>query len=630
MKLKKLISLALSTGILSSSILSGGAPLFAMLPSESWNLEEWVNKMKKRGSRLCLSKDLAQYEEPITKEFFEHMVDTMRKIAFESGGMAEFVEDAGYIANVLLANSDLAKYLYLYSDEELNGDTDAFNIMSNDHLEYSLYDMLFAIYWTTLRMYSCPLYKNPKTGAGIEGYDPFDNTVYTNILNRMLFCPEKCKNTDTLTAMNYNFLLAKVLINKYPKYAALRGTLPKLKQFMEEMYRSINAQKINLKKVNFKETDITFEHIINNPFFKITDKENGDLLTLPRCMEDRNQLLAYCKTRELGVAIVKIEKMFVQGCFMRTSIVSHFSSNEEIARSRRIERRRREEMKLAEKLKEEQKKEELKESSKIEYEKREKIHEEIKLKTTLKKEELKKQREAEKKALEESKLKKSDEELKKESEEIKNEQFRCFCESECARNSTYKVKSKKSSKSKQSCPEVDTKESVSSSESTSLSGSVSSSESSEISKHNLEDMFKTEGNSEVEMNMKDAAYSLYYEPSLFSNLEEKNDASTVKNIKKSIMEMIVSLHIGGTTYIKENFGKRKIINMSGCGQAKVDLYKKYANKLERIFKNCSEPVLYKFKVNCTKECRVAYFVDDKNKKIYVTDNIEHIDKGEKH
>lgn len=630
MKLKKLISLTLSTGILSSSIFSGGAPLFAMLPSESWNLEEWVNKMKKRGSRLCLSKDLAQYEEPITKEFFEHMVDTMRKIAFESGGMAELVEDAGYIANVLLANSDLAKYLFLYSDEELNGDTDAFNIMSNDHLEYSLYDMLFAIYWTTLRMYSCPLYKNPKTGEPIKAYDAFDGTTHMQILNKMLYCPEECKSTDTLTAMNYNFLLAKVLINKYPRYAALRGSLPRLKEFMEAMYKNINSREDDFKKVNFKETDITFERIINNSSLIIKNMDNGDLSTLPRNMRDRNQLLAYCKTRELCVALIKVEKMYVRGCFFRNMISTIFPSNEEIARSKKIERRRREEFEWAQKQKEDQRKKELQESKKIESEKIAKIHEEIKLKTTLKKEELKKQREAEKKALEESKRKKSDEELKKESEEIKNEQFRCFCESECARNSTYKVKSKKSSKSKQSCPEVDTKESVSSSESTSLSGSVSSSESSEISKHNLEDMFKTEGNSEVEMNMKDAAYSLYYEPSLFSNLEEKNDASTVKNIKKSIMEMIVSLHIGGTTYIKENFGKRKIINMSGCGQAKVDLYKKYANKLERIFKNCSEPVLYKFKVNCTKECRVAYFVDDKNKKIYVTDNIEHIDKGEKH
>ena len=80
----------------------------------------------------------------------------------------------------------------------------------------------------------------------------------------------------------------------------------------------------------------------------------------------------------------------------------------------------------------------------------------------------------------------------------------------------------------------------------------------------------------------------------------------------------------------DNFGKRKIINMSGCGQAKVDLYKRYANKLDKFFGKGSEPVLYKFKVNCTKECRVAYFVDDKKKIIYVTDNIEHIDKGEKH
>ena len=132
------------------------------------------------------------------------------------------------------------------------------------------------------------------------------------------------------------------------------------------------------------------------------------------------------------------------------------------------------------------------------------------------------------------------------------------------------------------------------------------------------------------MNTKDAAYKLYYEPSLFSNLEEKNDSSTFKNIKKGVMEMIFSLHVGGTRCIMDKFGKKRVINMSGCGQAKVDLYKRYANKLEKLFEKGSEPVLYKFKVNCTKECRIAYFVDDKNKTIYVTDNIEHIDKGEKH
>lgn len=583
MKLKKLISLTLSTGILSSSIFSGGAPLFAMLPSESWNLEEWVNKMKKRGSRLCLSKDLAQYEEPISKEFFEHMVDTMEKIAFESGDMAEAVEDSGYIANVLLANSSLSKSLHMYPDRKLKGSSYAFDKMSNEHLHYSLYDSLFAIYWFILRMHSCPIYRELPSGKEFYRDNPFDSAEYGEILNSMLFCEEEDKSTDIVDALNYNFLLAKVLINKYrTKCARLKEPLNKLENFMKKIY--------GYNEVDFKNTSMIFEQIINNPSMRIqVDEGNGNLVVYPHGMQNPNQVLTYCKAREFAVFLIKIEKLLVRGCFMRTNIVSIFPSNEEIARSKKIERRRREEFEWAQK-----------------------------------------QREAEKKALEESKRKKSDEELKKESEEIKNEQFRCFCESECARNSTYKVKSKKSSKSKQSCQEVDTKESVSSSESTSSSGSVSSSESSEISKHNLEDMFKTEGNSEVEMNMKDAAYSLYYEPSLFSNLEEKNDASTVKNIKKSIMEMIVSLHIGGTTYIKENFGKRKIINMSGCGQAKVDLYKKYANKLERIFKNCSEPVLYKFKVNCTKECRVAYFVDDKNKKIYVTDNIEHIDKGEKH
>ena len=80
MKFKRLISLALSAGILSSSVLSSGAPLFAMFPSQSWNLETWVKEAEKSGSRLCLSKDLSIYDEPISKEFFEHMIDTMEKL----------------------------------------------------------------------------------------------------------------------------------------------------------------------------------------------------------------------------------------------------------------------------------------------------------------------------------------------------------------------------------------------------------------------------------------------------------------------------------------------------------------------------------------------------------------------
>ena len=52
MKFKRLISLALSAGILSSSVLSSGAPLFAMFPSQSWNLETWVKEAEKSGSRL--------------------------------------------------------------------------------------------------------------------------------------------------------------------------------------------------------------------------------------------------------------------------------------------------------------------------------------------------------------------------------------------------------------------------------------------------------------------------------------------------------------------------------------------------------------------------------------------------
>ena len=626
MKLKRLISLVLSAGILSSSILSSGAPLSAMIPSQKWNLEDWVNTNLRKSARLCLSKDVDQYKAPIDKEFFDYMIDTMEKIVIKSGGVAESVEDSGYVANVLLANSDLAKFLFLYSDKELNGDSDAFNIMSNKRMEYSLYDAFLSIYLTILRLYSCPLYKNPKTGEPIEAYDAFDGTTHMQILNRMLYCPEECKSTDTLTALNYNFLLAKVLINKYPRYAALRGSLPRLKEFMEAMYKDINSREDDFKKVNFKETDITFERIINNSSLIIKNMDNGDLSTLPRNMRDRNQLLAYCKTRELCVALIKVEKMYVRGCFFRNLVSTTFPSNEEIARSKKIERRRREEFEWAQKQKEDQRKKELQESKKIESEKIAKIHEEIKLKNALKKEELKKQKEAEKKAMEESAAKKSDEELKKENEEVQNEQFRCFCESECA----LKSKSKKSSKSKKNPQEVETKESVSSSESISSSGSVSSSESPEIPTYNLEDMFKTEGNNEVKMSVEDAAYTLYYEPSLFSNLEEKNDAATVKNIKKCVMEMIFSLHVGGTRCIMDKFGKKRVINMSGCGQAKVDLYKRYANKLDKFFGKGSEPVLYKFKVNCTKECRVAYFVDDKNKIIYVTDNIEHIDKGEKH
>lgn len=95
------------------------------------------------------------------------------------------------------------------------------------------------------------------------------------------------------------------------------------------------------------------------------------------------------------------------------------------------------------------------------------------------------------------------------------------------------------------------------------------------------------------------------------------------------MDFILSLHVGGPSYAIKKFGRKKIINMSGGGQAKVDLYKKYASKLEGIFKKGSEIVLYKFKPNSTKECRIAYFVDDKNEVIYVTDNVDHIDKGKK-
>ena len=130
MKFKRLISLALIAGILSSSVLSSGAPLFAMFPSQSWNLENWVEEAEKSGSRLCLSKDLSTYDEPISKEFFEHMVDTMEKIAFESGDMAEVVEDSGYIANVLLANSSLSKSLHMYPDRRLKGSSYAFDKMS--------------------------------------------------------------------------------------------------------------------------------------------------------------------------------------------------------------------------------------------------------------------------------------------------------------------------------------------------------------------------------------------------------------------------------------------------------------------------------------------------------------------
>lgn len=627
MKFKRLISLALSAGILSSSVLSSGAPLFAMFPSQSWNLETWVKEAEKSGSRLCLSKDLSTYDEPISKEFFEHMVDTMEKIAFESGDMAEAVEDSGYIADVLLANSSLSKSLYMYPDRRLKGSSYAFDRMSNEHLHYSLYDSLFAIYLFILRMYSCPIYRELPSGKKIHRDDPFDSSKYGELLNSMLFCEEEDKSTDIVDALNYNFLLAKVLINKYrTKCARLKQPLDKLENFMKEIYV--------YNEVDFKNTSMIFEQIINNPSMRIqVDEGNGNVVVYPHGMQNPNQVLTYCKAREFAVFLIKIEKLLVRGCFMRTNIVSNFRSNEEIARSRRMERKRLEEIELARKKEEKQKEAELKEKNRIEREKRERIFEEIKLKKTLKKEELKKQKEEEKKAMEESAPKKSDEELKKENEEVQNEQFRCFCESECARNgSARKRKSKKSSKSKNGSQKVDTKESTSSSgsASSSSSGSVSSSESPEIPEYNFEDIFETEGNNEVEMNTKDAAYKLYYEPSLFSNLEEKNDSSTFKNIKKGVMEMIFSLHVGGTRCVMERFGKKRVINMSGCGQAKVDLYKRYANKLEKLFEKGSEPVLYKFKVNCTKECRIAYFVDDKNKMIYVTDNIEHIDKGEKH
>ena len=625
MKFKRLISLALSAGILSSSMLSSGAPLFAMFPSQSWNLETWVKEAEKSGSRLCLSKDLSTYDEPISKEFFEHMVDTMEKIAFESGDMAEVVEDSGYIANVLLANSSLSKSLHMYPDRRLKGSSYAFDKMSNEYLHYSLYDSLFAIYWFILRTHSCPIYRELPSGKEFHRDNPFDSAEYGELLNSMLFCEEEDKSTDIVDALNYNFLLAKVLINKYrTKCARLKEPLNKLENFMKKIY--------GYNEVDFKNTSMIFEQIINNPSMRIqVDEGNGNLVVYPHGMQNPNQVLTYCKAREFAVFLIKIEKLLVRGCFMRTNIVSHFPSNEEIARSKKIVRRRREEFEWAQKQKEKQKEAELKEKNRIEREKRERIFEEIKLKKTLKKEELKKQTEEEKKALEESTSKKSDEELKKENEEVQNEQFRCFCESECARDgSARKRKSKKSSKSKKGSQKVDTKESTSSSGSVSLSGSASSSESPEIPEYNFEDIFETEGNNEVEMNTKDAAYKLYYEPSLFSNLKEKNDSSTFKNIKKGVMEMIFSLHVGGTRCIMDKFGKKRVINMSGCGQAKVDLYKRYANKLEKLFEKGSEPVLYKFKVNCTKECRIAYFVDDKNKMIYVTDNIEHIDKGEKH
>lgn len=512
MRLKRLISLFFSTGVLSSLMFFSGVSCFATLPSQLCDLKDCVKEDEKSDLRLCLSKNLSKYNEPIDKEFLDHMIDTMDKIAFANGGIAESVEDAGYIGNVLLANSDLARFLYLYPDNIINGNSYTFDMISLEHRTYSLYDILFTIYWWIVRMHSCPHYNESLNE------DPFDNTLYMTILNKMLLFSEEDKrfNVSIVRSLNYNFLLAKALINK--GHIPLRGSLMKLENFMKEIF----------KYVKFQETSNIFDQLIVDSSVELHRKENGDLVTTIYGSKDENRLITYLQARDLAIFVVKIDKLFVRGCFVRCpQKVSSFRTNEEIALSRRQERRRREEIKQAE----EKKNKELEEKKQREFEKNEKIFKEIKLKFSLKKQELRKRREAEK-AMEESKYKKSDEELRKENEEIQNEQFRCFCESECARSSKRKSKSKKSSKSKKYSKKIDVSESGSSPKSISSSESTSSSVLSENSDDDLKSIFETEGNNKVEMKIDGGKYELFYEPSLFSNLKEKNDASAVENIEK--------------------------------------------------------------------------------------------------
>lgn len=675
MKVKKFISVCLSTGVLFSSALSGGSSLFATEPGKDisklgssdepeketleiyvdprdlWDFIEYTQEfnlinIKKRVDDICYNLSLSRenfFLEPITPEFFQRMVCILEKIWMEDAP-PETINDVGYVGNVLLRHSSHAKDLFF---SKLLSETDecfkAKCFKGRNHY-ISFYDSLFYIYWMVFRAVNIAIPKNK------QGFDPgsWENWYWEFIKDNSRCSPDR--------ALGFHFAIVKSCVSTIDKYKKFGGSIERLENIVKNIIGLLESNRRKSKLVLRKERYISSDV---NEFIQTSSKGFSRLISklrMKRGFYEEVPTLGNTKflfgtsldamaqgKKELGrnfeqdlsnamkseENMIEAERLLVEKSSVIKPKLAKVEPASVIAKRKQTEydraKQQKENEKEAERKKAEKKQDEY-EAKQTEWQEKEKQREKVKT-------ERKEKEAAEKAAKKAAEPQKTEEQLQQEREAAESERLKYMCAASNAEqglvedeSGAIKTGKKVRNRKKEEC----LIESTSSEELTSSSMSSSDRSDSPVTEfknlnEDLQVLFETEskGSKELKIDGVDGEYTLVYEPSLFSNLKSKgcNDAA-----KNDIMQLMRNLYIGGTDKARLNLGKKRVINMSSAGQSKNDLYKTYSEKLYAIFGGKENLSLYKFRLNGSKEFRIAYFVNKDQKRIYVTNNIEHIEK----